>query len=111
MEIEIVTTKRKLNKHIVKQMQELKPEEISDEVEVIGYVCNIEPNTPKLLIVQLQRFDYRIVHWNWRLGTTNLYRNLRKGWVCEMKLNDADKALKYYEAVQEYKKYAEQIYL
>ena len=111
MEIDIVTTKKKLTKSIINQMQELKLDEIDDDVNVLGFVNNFDTNKTRIIIVELRMFDYRIVYWNWRLGTTKLYRDLKRNWVVEKIFKTQQDTLKYFNALQEYKKYSEQIYI
>ena len=110
MEIEIVTTKKKLTKSIVSQMQNLSLSEI-DNVNVIGFVNNIDVNSPRVLILEIDRFEYRKVYWDWRLGTKSLYRNLKGHWIQKKEFKSEDDCRKYYNAIQEYKKQAVQIYI
>lgn len=110
MEIEIVTTKRKLTKSIINQMQEIKFKEI-DNVNVLGFVIGASPTKRKVLILEVDRFEYRIAYCNWKKWDTELTRPYKNRFSAEKVFKDKESCAKYYYAIEEFKKQAVQIYI
>ena len=111
MEIEIVTTKKKLTKSIVNQMLELKFKEL-DNATVLGFVINVSPTKGKVLILEIDRFEYRIAYCNWKFWeTTSLTRPYKNRYTTEWTFDNKEDCKKYFDAIQAFKEEAIQIYI
>lgn len=110
MEIEIVTAKKKLSKTLIKQMNEITLDEL-EEASVMGYINDIDAQTPRIILFETDRFEYRIGHWNWRLGVSKLYRPWKGSFVREKQFNKPEDCKRYHELLQEAKSQSIQIYV
>lgn len=70
MEIEVLTTKKKLNKALINQMFEVSVEELP-EASPLGFV--IVDRYPTI-ILKLKNGDYRRCFMDWKDGGDHLYR-------------------------------------
>jgi hypothetical protein len=106
VEIEIVTTKRKLTKNIIDQMKEIALTEL-DDAYVLGFV-NINPT---VILLELHRFEYRKIFWHWyKNGNNQIYRKMGI-WNVERNFNNEIDLDRYLLKLDEFKKQATQIYI
>lgn len=106
MEIEIVTTKKKLTKSLVRQMREIKLSEM-DTANVLGFVND----NPVLIILEIDRFEYRKIHWHWyRGGESSIYCKVGK-YTLQNTFKTGDEADKYILKLNEFRNEAVQIYI
>lgn len=82
MEIEIVTTKKKLSVSIVKQLARISVGEING-AECIGYVLNIQKNTHKTYLIKLANGEYRMLEYSWYTyeNNTKIYKKCGHGTI------------------------------
>lgn len=107
MEIEIVTTKKKLTKSFIEQMREILLDEI-DNASVIGFV-NINPI---VIILEINRFEYRKIYWNWfKSGTNHIRRTVKRKFTTEKCFKTEQDRDKYMQKLNEFKNEAVQVYI
>lgn len=107
MEIEIVTTKKKLTKSIIEQMREVNIEEI-ENANVLGFVML----NPIVILLELDRFEYRKMYWHWnRRGTTHLYRTIKGRYTVDKPFKTEEERDLYFAKLNELKDDAVQIYI
>jgi len=107
MEIEIVTTKKKLTKSIIEQTREIKLEEI-ENANVLGFVML----NPIVILLKIDRFEYRKIYWHWRKsGNTDLCRTVKGRYNVDKLFKTEDERNKYFLKLEEFKKDAVQIYI
>ncbi len=107
MEIEIVTTKKKLTKAFIEQMREIKLDEL-ENANVLGFV-NI---VPIVIILEIDRFEYRKMYWHWnKSGTVHIHRTIKQRYTCEKVFKTEDERDKYLSKLNEFKDEAVQIYI
>ena len=92
MEIEIVTTKKKLSQSIIKQLARISYEEL-EGAECLGYVLNIVKDTYKAYIIKLANGEYRMLEYSWYSyeDSTKIYKRTKKG-TAQIDLGEIDKA-------------------
>jgi hypothetical protein len=81
MEIEIVTTKKKLSSAYIKQFARLSINEL-DDAECLGFVLNIIKDTYKTYLIKLANGEYRMLEYSWyRYGNDNpkIYKRMKHG--------------------------------
>lgn len=95
MEIEIVTTKKKLSASIIKQMARISYEEM-EGAECLGYVLNIVKDTYKAYIIKLANGEYRMLEYSWyhMVDSTKVYKRYKKG-TAKIDLGDTIKPQRY----------------
>lgn len=64
MEIEIVTTKKKISATLIRQFKRISLSEITG-AECLGYVINIVKDTYKAYIIRLSNGEYRMLEYSW----------------------------------------------
>jgi len=107
MEIEIVTTKKKLTKAFIDQMMEVKLDELENS-NVLGFV-NI---LPIVIILEIDRFEYRKMYWHWnKSGTTHLYRTIKGRYTVDKSFKTEDERDLYFAKLNKFKDEALQIYI
>ena len=81
MEIEVTTTKVKLTKSIVRQMQEVKPKTFytCNNCKVLGYVVNVVKGMDRALIVRVVN-NYYVFSCDWQRDADrkSIYRHIGK---------------------------------
>ncbi len=106
MEIEIVTTKKKLTKSLIQQMREIQLDEIMN-ANVLGFIND----NPVIILLELNRFEYRKMYIGWKPSSTYcLYRKLGK-YTVEKKFKEEEHCKLYYDKMCEFKQEAIQIYI
>ncbi len=92
MEIEIVTTKKKISQSIIKQMARISYEEM-EGAECLGYVLNIVKDTYKAYIIKLANGEYRMLEYAWFTmdNATRVYKRVKKG-TAQIELGEVNKA-------------------
>jgi hypothetical protein len=95
MEIEIVTTKKKLSASIIKQFSRISYEEM-EGAECLGYVLNIVKDTYKAFIIKLANGEYRMLEYSWYAyaDSTKIYKRSKKG-TAQIDLGDTVKPQRY----------------
>lgn len=107
MEIEIVTTKKKLTKSIIEQMREIKLEEL-ENANVLGFVMF----NPIVILLEIDRFEYRKMYWHWnRSGITHLYRTIKGRYTVDKPFKTENERDLYFTKLEEFKDEAVQIYI
>lgn len=76
MQIEIVTTKKKLSKSLINQMQSATVPAMQ-EGTVLGYIINANKYNYKTILVEYDGRYYTAPH-NWTKGDTSVYRRIGK---------------------------------
>ncbi len=106
MEIEIVTTKKKLTKSLIAQIPHVKLDEL-ENVNVLGHVildCTI-------ILFEIDRFEYRKAYWHWfKSGTKDIYRRVGKFTYTREYNSESDRDL-FLSKLEEFKKESIQIYI
>ena len=110
MEIEIVTTKKKLTKSIIKQISEVSFDELR-LCKIMGYVNSADLYNSRIIILKYGTSEYRKAYCNWNLGKEKLYRSLDGNWNQVKKFEDEDTCNKYYDTIVRFKNQATQIYI
>ena len=99
MEIEILTTKKKLNKSLVNQFSHADSNVIKNGV-ALGFVINIIKDSYKALLIKCGE-EYFYFPTNWTKGTTNIYRHTSGRFSVEKKFDDAEKCDLFWASYQE----------
>lgn len=101
MEIEIVTTKKKISQSIIKQMARISYEEM-EGAECLGYVLNIVKDTYKAFIIKLANGEYRMLEYSWFTmdNATRVYKRNKKGTV-QIELGEVVKTQRYISFLNE----------
>ena len=104
MEIEIVTTKKKLSSSIIKQFARISYEEI-EGAECLGYVLNIVKDTYKAYLIKLTNGEYRMLEYSWYAydGYTKIYRRVKRG-SQQIELNEESHAQRFVSFLKECEK-------
>ena len=76
MEVEIVTTKKKLTKSIINQMRRPSLETMKNG-DVLGYLIGIVKNVPRAFLIHNDG-KYFVLESNWTKGETSVYRSIGK---------------------------------
>ena len=76
MEVEIVTTKKKLTKAIVNQMRRPSLETMKNG-DVLGYLIGVVKNVPWAILIH-NNGEYFILESGWKKGETSVYRSIGK---------------------------------
>lgn len=101
MEIEIVTTKKKLSKSMLNQMDTVPMSAMQQpgSVYVLGYVLNVVKNQNKTYLVSWND-DYYIIADNWQISSLKVYRKLPKHFVQEIRFDDEYKLNRWWKSYQ-----------
>lgn len=65
MEIEIITTKKKLSSGLIKQFKRIHFITEIEGAECLGYVINIFKDTYKTYLIRLANGEYRMIEYSW----------------------------------------------
>lgn len=95
MEIEIVTTKKKLTASIIKQFARISYEEL-EGAECLGYVLNILKNVYKTYIIKLANGEYRMLEYSWYgyPDSSKIYKRGLKG-TAQIEMGDTIKVQRF----------------
>ena len=95
MEIEIVTTKKKLSAAYIKQFARISINEL-EGAECLGYVLNILKDTYKAYIIKLSNGEYRMLEYSWYRyeDGTKIYKRGKKG-TAQIEFDTVDKSKDY----------------
>ena len=108
MEIEILTTKKKLSKSIINQMFVATTDTVMHGIK-LGYVVNVRKNMGKALLISHME-NYYVFPTNWKKHWKCITRNVGKGSL-EKKFDTADDCNRFWDAYQEILKNVQQIYI
>ena len=97
MQIEIVTTKKKLTKSLVNQMQSATVPAMQ-EGTVLGYMVNAKKDDYKTILIEYDGKYYVMPH-NWTKGDTSIYRRIGK-WSCNKKFSSVFACDNWWRAYQ-----------
>lgn len=97
MEIELVTTKKKLTKSHLGQMKRASISQIKNGV-VLGYVINCVKNSYKTVLIK-HLSDYYILDTSWEKGNLSVYRRVGK-WSQSIKFESEDDCKEWWCAFQ-----------
>lgn len=87
MEIEIITTKKKLSKSIINQMEFVGNDHKKfKHYKVLGYFRNIVKHVPECAIIKTDR--YILVPLNYTKGSNSVYRRLKSTWTLTLDLKN-----------------------
>ncbi len=110
MEIEILTTKKKLTKSLLKQMHELGIGELKDGVEVLGYINNIDKVYPRVFLIKTRNNEYRIAHYFWNKSKVEPEKIVRDGGF-NKQFSSEKNCDEYYDFIVAWRGVAKQIYI
>ena len=101
MEIEIVTTKKKLSASIIKQFARISYEEL-EGAECLGYVLNILKDVYKTYIIKLANGEYRMLEYSWYgyEDSSKIYKRGLKG-TAQIEMGEIDKARNFIAFLKE----------
>lgn len=106
MEIEIVTTKKKLTKSIIEQIPHIKLEEL-ENANILGHVI-LDYTT---ILFEIDRFEYRKAYWHWfKSGTKDICRRVGRYTQTREYNSESDRDL-FMSKLEEFKKQSVQIYV
>ena len=106
MEIEIVTTKKKLTKSLIAQIPHVKVSEL-DNATVLGYVALDQT----VILLEVGRFEYRKVYWGWRKsGVKDINLRVGRGSYTREYSSETERDL-FLSKLEEFKKESIQIYI
>ena len=109
MEIEIITTKKRLTKSVVDQMREVTLNALRCGVS-LGYMINIRKDSYKTILINFEN-EYYVIPANYSRGETAVYRKIGK-LSSQIKFNDAGACSEWWNAYMERLKEAtNQIYI
>jgi len=97
MQIEIVTTKKKLTKSFINQMHRANIE-VMKQGNVLGYLINVNKDAYKIILIQHEN-DYYIIESNWVLGKLAVYRKIGK-WTQKKEFKTTQDKLNWWTAYQ-----------
>ena len=97
MQIEIITTKKKLTKALISQMHRAHLE-VLQQGEVLGYIINTKKDVHKLILI-LYNNEYYIIEANWTLGELAVYRKIGK-WTQKKEFKTTQDKLDWWVAYQ-----------
>jgi len=107
MEIEIVTTKKKLTKSLIQQMREIQLEEL-ETANVLGFIND----NPIIILLELDRFEYRKMYWHWdRSGNNDISRRVKGRYITRKHFKAMGDRDRYLSKLDEFKKESVQIYI
>ena len=110
MEIEIVTTKKKLTKSIISQMRGAGLEQLKNG-KVLGYVIGVLKENYKAMIIEYES-DYYIISCNYTKGesTAAMYRKIGK-WSNKIRFNNFEERDEFWEYYTKAVNQAKHIYI
>jgi hypothetical protein len=111
MEIEIVTTKKKLSSAYIKQFARISINEI-DGAECLGYVLNIIKDTYKAYLIKLANGEYRMLEYSWYSygnDSPKIYKRMKRG-VAQINFDTIEDTQKYIGFLKDCEK-TSQIYI
>jgi len=109
MEIEVVTTKRRLTKQLLNQMKQATFDAMK-RGDVLGYVLNCVKGCHRAVLVKHAR-EYFIIYADWQRGTKAVFRRIGK-WTQRRDFTTDEELAKWWQAYQEASERAvEQIYI
>lgn len=108
MEIEIITTKKKISKSIINQMRKATVQAVISG-ESIGYVVNIVKDSGKSLIINYAG-EYFTFPCNYKKGDVSIYRKIGK-WSQSIKFKETEKMFQFREEYQMKITFSKQIYI
>lgn len=97
MNIELVTTKKKVTKSIINQLRRISTDIVIndlDNIDVIGYVVGCRKNSYKCIILKFKN-EYFYIDASWKKGTKNMYRKVGK-WSYRMEIDNEELVNKFY---------------
>lgn len=97
MEIEITTTKKKLTKSIINQMQTPSIFEMN-EGNVLGYMIRVKKNSFKTILIEYNS-KYFVISSNWNQGVTMVSHKV-KSWFEKIELSTPEKCQAWWDAYQ-----------
>ncbi len=74
MQIEIITTKKKLTKALINQMHQASLE-VLQQGTVLGYLINVKKDAHKIVLIEHEN-EYYIIEANWTLGELSVVRKI-----------------------------------
>jgi hypothetical protein len=108
MEIEIITTKKKLTKGLIAQMKRASLSHIKNG-ESLGYVINCVKGSYKTVLIKYLS-DYYILETSWEKGTLSVYRKVGK-WSQSIKFDSESDCDEWWGAFQPAIKTVTHIYI
>jgi hypothetical protein len=110
MDVEILTSKKRLTKSIVNQMQYIRFDELKT-AKLLGYVNNLDKNTSRMLLFVTEEGEYKKAFWDWQVsGNFHVIRPNGR-YTMECKFSTTHYRDMFYNMIQEAKNNAKQIYL
>lgn len=95
MEIEIITTKKKLTKSLVNQMRTAGMKELdAHDVHVLGYLIGVVKGMRKAVLLK-SGADYFVISPNWEKGETSWYKSVvvrGKKWSSSWKFENEERS-------------------
>lgn len=86
MNIEIVTTKKKINKRIVSQMRHAN-KTVMSKGKVMGYITNAIKDSYMIALIHYDN-DYWYLPLTWKKGQKNVYRGVGKRYTSSIKFEN-----------------------
>ena len=109
MEIEIVTTKKKLTKSLINQMRQANLNVLKCG-KPLGFVIGIIKDNYKAILIEYDS-DYYVISANYTKGDTSVYRKIGR-WSSKIGFETSEVCNEWWEAYQSVKeKAATQIYI
>jgi len=108
MEIEIITTKKKLTKSIISQMRAANLTQIKNG-EVLGYVIGAMKDNYRAIIIKYEK-DYYTISANYTKGEISIYRKIGK-WSQARKFETKEECDIFWKYYQNILSQAEHIYI
>jgi hypothetical protein len=88
MEIEVLTSKKKLTKSMVSQMYRAGTNTMAGG-EVLGYLVNCQKNAGTIILIKFKE-EYTTIENNWRKGELRLQRPIGRYWQTKKFSNEDD---------------------